>query len=351
MIITYFVIVQCICFDNMKKRVGNMKKLKLIYNPYSGNKNFKYELDRCLEILQKDDFEVTFFRSTKIGDIDRYIDTLDINDLDAIVVSGGDGTINIVMNAIMRNGLQEIPVGIIPSGTANDFATFMKLPKDNAAECCKIIAHGNTKTIDLGLACTLSDDTNEYHNAHNSTLSNKIQHYPNKSRDIYFINVCAGGLFSNVSQNMDKRFKDMLGKVGYYIKGMEQLTGFKPIPMRITNSKEIIEDNINLFLVLNSSGTGGINGLSPQASIDDGMFDFVGFRNLPWVELPKLIVKFLKGEYLEDNNVIFFTDNYIKIENLDPQQRFSVTDCDGEEGPKMPVEIRNIHKCIKIFSK
>lgn len=298
-----------------------VKKLKLIYNPYSGDKGFKYEIDNCINIFQNNGFEVTCFRSTKIGDIEKYLEGLDIKDVDTFVVSGGDGTINIVVNAMMKYGFRDIPLGIIPSGTANDFARFMGFPRD-IEKCCKIICKNKVRPVDLG-----------------------------KVGDMYFINVCAGGLFSNVSQNIDKNFKDMLGKLAYYIKGMEQLNGFKPIPMRITNSTEVIEDNINLFLVLNSSGTGGINGLSPEASIDDGVFDFVAFRNTLWVELPKLLVSFLKGEYLEDKNVIFFQDNYIKIENLDPKNRFSDTDCDGEQGPLMPVEIHNIHRCIKIYSK
>jgi diacylglycerol kinase family enzyme len=121
--------------------------------------------------------------------------------------------------------------------------------------------------------------------------------------------------------------------------------------MRITGSNGTIEDNINLFLVLNSSGTGGIGQLVPDASVNDGVFDFLGFRNDLIKDTPKLLLSFLKGEYLDDKGIIYFRDNDIKIENLDPNNRFSVTDCDGEVGPEMPVEIKNIPKAIKIFVK
>lgn len=296
-----------------------MKKLKLIYNPYSGDKGFKFDLDSCINKFQSGGYEVHIFRSINHGDIENHIKDIPQKFYDAIVVSGGDGTINIVIGSLMKYKLNNIPVGIIPSGTANDFATYLKLPKITE-QCCDIILKNHTVPVDIGII-----------------------------EDRCFINVCAGGLFSNVSQNIDKDFKDILGKLAYYIKGIEQIPNFVPIPVRITNSKEVIEDNIYLFLVLNSSGTGGVSNLSPSALIDDGLFDFVAFKNFKIIEIPSLILKFLKGNYLNDSKVIFFRDNYIKIENLSNDNRLSETDLDGEAGPHMPIEIRNVKHAIKIF--
>ena len=90
-----------------------MKKLKLIYNPFSGNKSFKFDLDICIGIFQEGGYEVHPFRTLYPGDIDQHIATMDPN-YDVVVASGGDGTVNIVINALMRRGLH-IPVGIIPS--------------------------------------------------------------------------------------------------------------------------------------------------------------------------------------------------------------------------------------------
>jgi YegS/Rv2252/BmrU family lipid kinase len=296
-----------------------MKKISLIYNPNSGDKAFKYELDNCLSWFNAHDCEVNIFRTNKYGDIQRHVAAIKDENYDAICISGGDGTINILVNAMMENGLSHIPIGLFPSGTANDFASFMNIPSDTE-RCCRIITNGKTMPVDLGMA-----------------------------NDKYFVNVCAGGLFSNVSADINKYFKDAFGKLAYYLKGIEQLGGFKPIPMRITSSNGTIEDNINLFLVLNSSGTGGIGNLVQRASVNDGKLDFLGFRNDLFKDTPRILLSFLKGEYLDDEGVIYFQDNDIKIENLDPDNRFSVTDCDGEVGPTMPLEIKNVHNAIKIF--
>ncbi|MBS4959487.1 MAG: YegS/Rv2252/BmrU family lipid kinase [Clostridiales bacterium] len=296
-----------------------MKKLKLIYNPFSGNKCFKFDLDVCIRIFQEGGFEVHVFRSIKKGDIEDHISQMS-PDYDVIVVSGGDGTVNLAVNGLMKRGLK-IPLGIIPSGTANDFASFLNLNIQDLENCCRIITETSPKMIDIG-----------------------------KANQRYFINVCGGGLLANISNKIDNDFKNALGTLAYYIKGIEAIPNFSPIPIRITNSKEVIEDDVYLFLVLNSAGAGSFNMLAPFASVSDGYFDFIGIKAKPVYEIAVLFLKILRGEHIGDPNVIYFRDKYIKLECLmkDPKQ-FSHLDLDGEDGPDMPVEIDLIHHALPVF--
>lgn len=292
-----------------------MKKAKLIYNPYSGDKTFKYDLDIYVTNLQKIGYEVHMFSSIECGDIENNLKDVDKDFYDAFIVSGGDGTINIVVNCLMKYGLNHIPIAIIPSGTANDFATFLKLPKE-PEEVCKIIGKNNIVEVDVG-----------------------------KCNEKYFINVCAGGLFANISETIDKNLKEALGKIGYYISAIQEVHNFKHFKLKITNSNEVIEDLFDLFLVLNSSGTGSIKKLSPEASISDGLFDFIGFKNVGISNIAGFALKFIKGEYLEHEKVVFFRDNKIIVESEDE----IYSDVDGEKADKLPITIQNIHKAIKIF--
>jgi len=296
-----------------------MKKLLLIYNPFSGDKSFKYDLDALIYNLQKADYEVHLFRSMKIGDINEHIERVHHRNYDAIVISGGDGTVNIVTGSMMKNNVKS-PLYIIPSGTANDFAKFLKLPKEPEA-ISEIIANGKTIKSDIGLV-------------------NGAE---------YFINVCAAGLFTNISQNIDKDFKDVLGKLAYYVKGLEQLPKFEPFPVRITNSKTTMEETIYFYLVLNSGGVGGFENLSSEASIADGLFDFIAVKSRKITDLAILFVKILSGDYLDDSGIIFFRDSYVKIESLIENSQFNETTLDGEVGPLMPVEIINLPNSIEIF--
>lgn len=301
-----------------------MKKLKLIYNPLSGDKSFGSNLDKCIEIFQGNGYEVHPYRSMKNCTIESHIENMS-NDYDLIVVSGGDGTVNIVLNSMVKKGL-DIPLGIIPAGTANDFATFLGFKSNKLEQCCKIISETEPVLCDLGQVKAIGEDNYSY-----------------------FINVCAGGLLTNISQTVDKDLKNTLGVFSYYLKGIEQLTTFKKAPFRITTKTNVYEEQLYLYMILNSSGTGGFSKLAPTASITDGKLDFIGIKKSNIIDVPTLFFKVLLGEHTNYHNVLCITDDYFKVECL--QEDFSIqeTTIDGELGCKMPLEVAVLPKAIRIF--
>jgi len=295
-----------------------MKKLKLIYNPMSGDRTFKNSLDAYVAAFQKAGFETHLFRSDVTGDIGEHIAAMPKDYYDAIAISGGDGTLNLALNSLMAHD-HSIPLVIIPSGTANDFASFLGISK-SAEQCAEALANGEIVWADIGLV-----------------------------NDTYFINVCGAGLFTHISQQVDEGMKSTLGKLAYYLKSLEEIPNFQPISVRITNSDTVIEEDIFLFLALNSAGTGGFENLVPDASISDGLFDFVAIKACPILDLGRLFIKVLKQDYLNDDGVIYFQDNYVKVELISHNDRYDSCDIDGEWGPKLPVEIRNIHKRVPLI--
>lgn len=298
-----------------------MKKLKLFYNPFSGNKSFKFDLDVCIGIFQEGGYEVHPFRTLHPGDIDEHIAHMDPN-YDIVVASGGDGTVNIVINALMRRGLH-IPLGIIPSGTANDFATYLGFKSGQVEDVCKTIVSTEPVDIDLGLV----------------------------NGSIFFINVCAGGFFTNVSQTVDKDVKNALGSLSYYLKGVEQLPQFRKIPFRITTSQEVVEEDLYFYMILNSAGTGGFTNLSPEASVTDGKFELIAIKGRPLIEMTPVLMKMITGEHIYDKNVLYLKDDYFKIECLDESFNIMESTVDGEMGPAMPFDVRVIPKAIPVFGK
>lgn len=289
-----------------------MKKAKLIYNPYSGDRSFRHRLDLVIDKLQNAGYEVTPRRTMSIDDI--YTSVKNSNEFDAILVSGGDGTINHVINAMIQNEI-DIPIGIFPSGTANDFACHLGIPK-RITEACDIIAKGNLTEFDLG-----------------------------KINDRYFINVAAGGLLTDVSQKIDINMKNTLGKIAYYLKGIEQLPNFRAIPIKITQDNNVIEENIYLFVILNGSSAGGFK-LAPDATANDETLNLIAIKSCNLVELFNLFISMLRGEHLKNNNVIYLRGREFTIEcneNLE-------TDVDGELGPSFPLNVRISSKKVKIFT-
>lgn len=296
-----------------------MNRIRLFYNPVSGDKKFPFQLDTFINKFQRAGYDVNVFRSNKKGDIYEAVKKMSLSDYSILAVAGGDGTVNEIVNSMMRYHVN-IPLAIFPVGTANDFGNHLNLPKD-VAECCDVILRNNIKKVDIG-----------------------------KVNDKYFINVCSGGLFTSVSQNIDINFKNTIGKLAYYIKGIEQLPNFRPIKLRIQTLDNTIEDLFYLFLVLNGNSAGGFDRLAQGASVDDGLFDFVGVKARPLHEMAVLFLKILKGEHLNDPNVLFLRDKKFKITCLEEEKRFFESDLDGEKGPDLPLEIEIIHKGIEVYT-
>jgi len=294
-----------------------MKKVKLIYNPYAGDKSFKLSLDTCVSEFQRYGYETHIFRLQTNCELEALADSL--NDYDLLAVSGGDGTINRVLNVLLTRDIST-PLAVIPSGTANDFASCIKMPT-KPEEAIPAILEGTTIPCDVGCA-----------------------------NGRYFINVCGSGVFVNISELVDRDAKDALGKYAYYLKGIEQFPNCVPFPIKITTNSQVIEEDVFMFFILNSTGVGGFTNISSKASIQDGLFELIAIRSAPVVDLAVLFLKMLKGDLLQDNRILFMKESYFYIENLSVDKQFISTGVDGEKGPNMPVEVRNLHGKLQLLA-
>lgn len=290
-----------------------MKKLKFIYNPSAGDGTLKDRLDFIIERFQKHGYQIVPFRSENIQKLEGAF--LDINDgYEAVCISGGDGTLGSVVNMMASKGI-DMPIGVFPFGTSNDFATHLNIPR-NLGTCCDIVKRGNIKKIDIG----------------------KV----NKS---HFLNVCSAGLLTDVAYKTDTNLKNALGKIAYYIKGIEGIPKFTPFKMRMEYGSNVIEDNILLFLILNGSSAGGFTKLAPSAEIDDGLMEIIVIKNTSIANILALFLKILRGEHIGDPNIYYFQTDKLQI-NCD---KGIETDIDGERGPDFPLTIEVKKQFLKVF--
>lgn len=283
----------------------------MIYNPRSGDKSFKHKLDTIIDKLQKGGYETTVFRTGSVEDI--YLAVANSQGYNCILVSGGDGTINHAANAMVKEKL-DLPLGIFPAGTANDFATHLQIPK-NIIEDCRIINSGKVSEICLG-----------------------------SINERYFVNVAAAGLLTDISQNIDINLKNTLGKVAYYIKGIEKLPEFKPVEVLVRTEEKIIKERLYLFVVLNGPMAGGLT-IAPEEAAEIDELSFVGIKACNLLELFNLFIKLLRYEHLENSNVIYLKGKEFHIECLEQIE----TDVDGERGPEFPLTIKISDKKLKVF--
>lgn len=292
-----------------------MRKAKFIYNPNSGEKSIAHSLDFIISIYQKNNITLIPYRIDKDECIDKAF--LDIDDTyEHLLVAGGDGTIDILINA-MKNLDINLPVGILPVGTANDFAHSLGL-KCDIKEAVESIINSTPKTIDIG-----------------------------KINDKYFINVASSGMFTDVSQKINPDFKNYMGRVAYYIAGIEEALHLRAFNIKV-NSREIkYEGNMYLMLVFNGKTAGNLN-LAYKAELDDGYLDVIIFKAMPIPKSIPVFINVLKGEHLDnlnENEILYFKTKEIYIECMDEL----VTDIDGEKGPDFPLHIRCIEGGINIL--
>lgn len=293
-----------------------MKKIKLIYNSVAGQSKFKYFLDTIIEKFMQSGVEVSVFRAGKKTNLYEYLKDCEEEGVYGIVVAGGDGTINRVVNVMMKNNMKT-PLGIIPAGTSNDFAKHIKMPH-NFSECIDRILTGNIQPVDVGLA-----------------------------NDKYFINVCSAGLFTNASQKVDANLKNAIGKLSYIITAANQLVKFKPFEVKVETEHDVIQERINLFLIFNGSSAGGIDKFTDNSSIHDGLLDVLIIKNCKFAEVPQLLGKVLSGKHFNDDHVIYLKEKWIKINKL--KGKCDEPDVDGDEGPHFPLEVTCIENGLNMF--
>lgn len=283
-----------------------MKKAKLIYNPYSGERVILSDLDKVVSTHQNKGYQVVPFRIDKDLPLSEAFND-DMDQYSHIIVAGGDGTVDSVVNEMKSRDI-DIPIGILPVGTANDFAKFLGIPH-TVEEACIQILDTEPKNVDLGMI-----------------------------NEKYFINVASTGLFTDVSQKTDVNLKNTIGKLAYYIKGIEQLPSFRKLKVNITSEEFSYDDTMYLMLVFNGQTAGNFK-VATKADLNDGLLDVIVFKAIPIVEFLPLFIKMLRGEHLDDQRVVYFKTNNLHIEC----QEDIVTDIDGEKGPDFPLDI----KCIK----
>ena len=288
-----------------------MKKLVLVYNPVSGRAVFKSQLDEIIEKLQSRGCMVIPYRTTPENR--DLLDFIKAAAPEGIIAAGGDGTVHEIVNLVMKEKL-DIPVGIIGSGTSNDFATYLKLDTE---EYFDRIAAGNTMKIDLGW-----------------------------TGEDYFINVASAGMVTSIAHEVNTRLKNVFGKMAYYVQGLKTLPQFKALDLRIKTDKEEIEEKAFLFLITNSSVVASFKNAAVQASVQDGLLDLIVIRQCNIAELMKLTAELMAGREMTDTkNVIYIQGTPFDI-SCDSELD---SDLDGELGPKLPLHIEVVPKALEIF--
>ena len=296
------------------------KKMLLIYNPYAGTSKIKEWLSDIIESFTMAGYDITIRPTLPNKDTSLIVkEYLSKTDYDKIVCSGGDGTLNSVLNGIMISG-KDVELGYIPAGTTNDFAYNLGVSK-NYKQAVKVVLKGEPFSCDIG------------------SLNGK-----------YFTYVSAFGIFTDASYETMQSTKNMLGRMAYILEGIKRIpNSLKPYTIDLIYHDKVISGDFLLGMITNSESVGGFKGITGNdVKLDDGYFEGIFIRKpKSLIELQELINCLLAGNL--DSDLIVS----LPIDNLLVRSEESVPwTIDGEFGGEFQeVKIEVKHHAFKIMRK
>ncbi len=244
----------------------------------------------------------------EVGDAERYTREAIEAGADTIIAAGGDGTVNEVLNGMAAPG-HNVALGIVPLGTANDFAIQAGIP-DDALHAMDLILTHRPRRLDTG------------------ELNGRR-----------FLNVSTGGIGAEATAETSSEAKDALGRLAYAITGLRKFVELEPRHARVVAPGFDAEVEFLLFAVGNARATGGGIRLTPRALTQDGLLDLCIVPAMPRGEFARLTLRCRTGEHLEEEGVIYRQVPWVRIEGAEMLR----VNLDGE-----PQDAAHLGYCVRV---
>lgn len=303
-----------------------MKKIFFVYNPYSGRsantKNtVSSKLHNIVDIWTKCGYEVTVRPTQKPKDAyETSLRVCNSHEYDIIVCSGGDGTLNETVHGVMSSN-NILPIGYIPTGSTNDFARSIGIPK-GIENCAKTITYENKFITDYG------------------TFNN----------DQIFTYVCAFGMFTEVTYETPQQRKNYIGHSAYIMEAIKHIGEMKSYSMTIEYDNGTLSSEYVLGMITNSKSVGGMFTLK-NVSFDDGLFEVILVKkpqNL--LHLQNVLIELINFNYNTEHSEFIqnFKTSHLVVKSAEPIK----WNLDGEFGGMLTdVTIENKNKALTILTK
>ena len=290
------------------------KRLLLLLNPVSGQRKANRLLPEIIRLYNDRGYECIAYVTSGPGDATHYI-SQHAHRFGRVVCIGGDGTLNETIAGLVAAG-ESCPVGYIPAGTTNDYASSLGMSSD--------ILTAAADAVD-GVPCYF--DMGSFNGRQ-------------------FIYTASCGAFARASYTTSQTAKNLLGHLAYVLEGLKDIPTLKPLHMRVECEDRILEDDYIFCAVTNSISVGGILKLDPdKVRLNDGLFEvmLIRYPTQP-IQLTKIINALRLGE-LPSEMIEFFTADKLRI-TTQMEREWTL---DGERGEAATeFEIINQYKKVQL---
>ena len=276
-------------------------KILVVVNPAAGGGKTLRLLPRIKRWLSESPHEFSFSIPGSPDEMRSEITKASARGIDAILLSGGDGTVHDALPAILN---ANIPFGYLPGGRGNDFVRNIGFTAD-LRKSCSIPSNPLFHQLDLPI----------------------INQTP-------FISTAYVGFDAEVNRLANDGKGYFGGKLGYTICVLKSLRNFKPFEIEMTIDGHRFRERVMLITVANGPYYGGGMKIAPQAIMDDGVLDICIVKEISKLELLRQFPKVFNGTHITHPKIIMASGKKIKITSDESREIFS----DGEYVGVLPVE-------------
>lgn len=233
-------------------------------------------------------------------------------EIDLVIIGGGDGSVSAAVPGLLDTNL---PLGILPLGTANNLARTLQIPS-SLPEACRVIAEGRIQRVDLGWV-----------NGH------------------YFFNIASLGLSAEINRRVSKRLKRHWGVLAYIVTGLQVIWQVRPFEADIQWNHQSIQVKTLQITVGNGRYYGSGLVIAEDATIDDGRLDLHSLEIQHWWEMLPLIPSAVRGKSIMGQGVRTLEAKEIHLHTATPK----AINTDGEQTTQTPAHFRVLPKALSVF--
>lgn len=239
--------------------------------------------------------------------------------VDTVIVGAGDGSLSLIADTVARH---KVRLGVVPLGTANDFARTLDIQKD-LKKAIEVLKEGYVQSVDLG-----------------------------EADDRCFLNVGTIGLGAQVANRMDSNLKKWIGPLAYGVAAFQAFTQRRPIHFKLTykdsetNQETVKEYKALQVAVANGRYFGGGIVSAPEATLDDSRLSVTVIEDMGFLELARLLPGFRDGNYVKHPKVYHFNTTEVLVETRHPHH----VNLDGEVCQRTPVRFKVRPAALEVFS-
>lgn len=272
----------------MKTRTtGDPRHIRLILN---GKVAARAEIRAAVELLREEGHRLDVRVTWESGDAARLAQEALADGVETVVAGGGDGTLNEVVSGLVdasnKNERPRCGVGVLPLGSANDFAAGCGIPLDNPAAALRLVLETEARPIDLGL------------------LDSRV-----------FVNVASGGFGTKITAETAPEMKRVFGGTAYLLTGLARLGEIQPVHGKLSGPNLDWQGDFWGLAIGNGRQAGGGITACPQAILDDGLLDVTILPDAPsQAKAEKVTAFLLEGTAALERDVLRWQVSELRVE-------------------------------------